>query len=107
MNSACHIGAQRPGVALEMRHAEQIADIGHHPVVAELDEMVVVQGVDMVVDRFQHFIHQADIGLELTRAGGVGIAFAIEDRQTLEQAGVLGHCGHSSSLVTVTVSRVR
>jgi hypothetical protein len=62
-----HVGPQRPGVAVQAARAEQVPDVGDHPVVARLDEQVVVERLDVLVDGAEDPLDERQVAPELAR----------------------------------------
>ena len=52
---------------MQVRAAQQVAQVGHHPVVAGFYEGVVAQRFDVVAQCRVHAVDQVQIGLQLSR----------------------------------------
>jgi hypothetical protein len=52
-------------LALQVRGAEQIGEVGNDPVVAGVDEQVVVELTDVVVQRAEGLLHRGEVGAQL------------------------------------------
>src|SRR5689334_19711491 len=57
-----NVGAQRPRIAFQMARAEQVAEVGNDPVVASLDEEIVIERFDVLVNRTERGFDQREIG---------------------------------------------
>ena len=74
---------------LDRRDAEQIANIGHHPRLAGLDEPVVVELVDVPLDGGEFGVDDGQQRPE--RAVVLGVAGSVEGGEQVVQAVAAGH----------------
>src|SRR5215510_14012997 len=50
-NRVGDVGAQRPRITFQMAGAKQVADVWNNPVFASLDEEIVIERLDVFVNR--------------------------------------------------------
>ena len=90
-----HVGAQRARVALEVRRAEQVGEVGDDPVVAGVDEQIVVELRDVGVQRAERGLDRREVGAQLVRRRLFRVADAVDLGQPVEQRHK--RCGHTHS----------
>lgn len=90
------VGAKRARIALQVRAAEQVGQVRDDPVVAGVDEQVVVELRDVVVQRAEGLLDRGEVGAQLVRRRLLGVADTIDLGQPVEQRDRSG--GHWTAL---------
>ena len=79
-----------------MARAQKIREVRHDPVVAAVDEEIVVERFDILVHRAEGFLDDGEVRLQLAGRHLFGVANAINFRQAIEKLDSFVHGSHGS-----------
>ena len=99
------IGAQCARLTLQVRCAEEISEVWDDPVIAGIDEEIVVERLDVPMDRPEGALENAHVRLELVRRKLLRVAYAVDFRQATEKrSACVGGRAHGVEAVSVRCS---
>ena len=102
-----HIGANGARLAFEVRRAEEIADVRDDPVLARVDEQVVIELLDVGVDGAECLFDRRQVRAQLIRRRLLGVADAIDLGEPIEERHARAGHAHSPAEGSSAESNVR
>src|SRR4051812_32220308 len=99
-DSIRHVRTQRPRISTQWTRAKEIADVWNRPIVAELNEEIVIQPFDVFVNETKRVLNQAKVFLQLILGERLVVPDAIDLGKSFEQT----HAFDCHCLISATIS---